>query len=173
VLIRAAVLISIAIAPAASMAWFGPSTYEDCVLKNMRGVTSDLAAAQIRNACREKFRDRGQSVPKGRALRPDELAKLTARAGVVAAAEPGSFLAHFDAQEGSVFAGTLHNGNASLTITEVVFTLSGKTGTTATSQAYSASFALAPLSVVEFKVKIAQGEFKEGFTWAIQSARGY
>lgn len=31
---------------------FGPKTYEECVLENMRGVTSDLAAAQIADACR-------------------------------------------------------------------------------------------------------------------------
>ncbi len=69
--------------------------------------------------------------------------------------------------------GTLHNGNPSLTISEVVFIVSGKTGAGVTSQAYSTPISLAPLSVIEFKVKIAPGEFREGFTWAIQSARGY
>ena len=34
---------------------FGPATYEDCILENMKGVTSNLAAAEIRQACRAKF----------------------------------------------------------------------------------------------------------------------
>lgn len=39
----------------ANAQWFGPSTYEDCILKNMQGVTGDLAAATVRDACRKKF----------------------------------------------------------------------------------------------------------------------
>jgi hypothetical protein len=34
---------------------FGPSSYEDCILESMQGVTSDAAAGLIRQACREKF----------------------------------------------------------------------------------------------------------------------
>jgi hypothetical protein len=33
----------------------GPSSYEDCILESMRGVTSDEAARAIQFACREKF----------------------------------------------------------------------------------------------------------------------
>jgi hypothetical protein len=32
-----------------------PRTFDDCILMNMRGVTSDTAAAAIRRSCREKF----------------------------------------------------------------------------------------------------------------------
>ena len=35
--------------------WFGPSNYEECILKNMKGVTSDEAARAIRRAYRAKF----------------------------------------------------------------------------------------------------------------------
>lgn len=34
---------------------FGPSSYEDCILENMRGVSSDRAATNIARACRTKF----------------------------------------------------------------------------------------------------------------------
>lgn len=34
---------------------FGPKTYEDCILKNMQGVTEKSAATAIKNACRSKF----------------------------------------------------------------------------------------------------------------------
>lgn len=38
-------------------AWtlFGPKNFEDCVLGNMKGVSSDTAAGAIRSACRKKF----------------------------------------------------------------------------------------------------------------------
>ncbi len=34
---------------------FGPRNFEDCLLKNARGVNSDGAAKLIYRACREKF----------------------------------------------------------------------------------------------------------------------
>jgi hypothetical protein len=38
-------------------AWvlFGPNSYDECVLENMKGVTSDSAARSIQMACYEKF----------------------------------------------------------------------------------------------------------------------
>lgn len=35
--------------------WFGPSTYEECLLENLKGVASDVAATGIAKACRAKF----------------------------------------------------------------------------------------------------------------------
>ena len=35
--------------------WFGPNNYEECILENMKGVTSDEAAREIKRACRSKF----------------------------------------------------------------------------------------------------------------------
>lgn len=39
-------------------AWslFGPKTYDECVLENMKGVNSDTAARLVANSCREKFK---------------------------------------------------------------------------------------------------------------------
>lgn len=34
---------------------FGPNNYEECVLDNMKGVTSNVAAIAIARACRAKF----------------------------------------------------------------------------------------------------------------------
>ena len=39
----------------AQAGWFGPSTYEECVLENMKGVSSNAAALAIADACRAKF----------------------------------------------------------------------------------------------------------------------
>jgi hypothetical protein len=35
--------------------WFGPSNFDECILQNMKGVTSDVAAGQIVRVCRHKF----------------------------------------------------------------------------------------------------------------------
>ncbi len=36
---------------------FGPSNYEECILENMKGVQSDVAAKMIASICRKKFPD--------------------------------------------------------------------------------------------------------------------
>lgn len=54
--------------------WFGPSTYEECVLKNVKGVKSDMAARLVANVCREQF-------PKPMA--DEEFNKIMGRMGAV------------------------------------------------------------------------------------------
>ena len=39
----------------ASAGWFGPSTYDECILENMKGVGSDLAARVVMGICQRKF----------------------------------------------------------------------------------------------------------------------
>jgi hypothetical protein len=34
---------------------FGPSSYDECILENMKGVTSNLAVGTIISACKKKF----------------------------------------------------------------------------------------------------------------------
>lgn len=35
--------------------WFEPASYADCITESMKGVTSDVAAVEIKKACRAKF----------------------------------------------------------------------------------------------------------------------
>ena len=37
---------------------FGPKNYDECVLENMKGVSSDTAARLVANSCREKFKEK-------------------------------------------------------------------------------------------------------------------
>lgn len=37
---------------------FGPTSYEECILENMKGGQGDVAARLIARACREKFPDK-------------------------------------------------------------------------------------------------------------------
>lgn len=47
-------LIALVCAPAVAGIW-GPSSYDDCIIDAMKGVTSNIAANEIRKACRNKF----------------------------------------------------------------------------------------------------------------------
>lgn len=58
--------IAIALVPAISTAGlFGPSNYDECVLENMKGVSSDTAAKLVANSCRAKFEKKEPAKPKG------------------------------------------------------------------------------------------------------------
>lgn len=41
-------------------AWniLGPKNYDECILENMRGVTSDIGARLVERSCREKFKEK-------------------------------------------------------------------------------------------------------------------
>jgi len=55
------------------------NSYEDCILESMKGVESDLAAAEIRNACKAKFSQRGSQVVE---IKQDNWNIADAKAGV-------------------------------------------------------------------------------------------
>ena len=87
--------------------WFGPSNYEECILKNMKGVTSDKAVLEIRRACRAKFPEKPIKKPKLRDVPEKVLEDITGKAWFT------------DAQLMYNFYARLHNDNAKWTITEV------------------------------------------------------
>jgi len=51
-----------------------PHNFNDCILKNMRGVTNNMAAAEIKRSCREKFPEPGEEKEPERELDDAELA---------------------------------------------------------------------------------------------------
>jgi hypothetical protein len=79
--------------------WFGgPNDYNSCILESMRGVTSDVAARMIRNACKDKFPvkiQEDEELPKSSAQNIEGNAK-----GL-----------------GGYFQGTIYNGDSEWTIT--------------------------------------------------------
>lgn len=92
--------------------WFGPSNYEECILKNMKGVTSDRAVLEIKKACRAKFPKKPIKKPKLRDVPKKVLEDITGKAWF-------EDKAHTDAPYMYNFYARLHNDNAKWTITEV------------------------------------------------------
>lgn len=91
-------------------AWtlFGPRTLEDCILENMKGVTSDDAAKQIQFACYTKFSN--SEAPKKckmRELTSQETNKITGNSSVINLGYP-------------YFSGDFYNGNSAVTVDEIV-----------------------------------------------------
>jgi len=91
-----------------SYAWslFGASTFEDCILENMKGVTNEDAALQIRAACMMKFPGEERKKCKLR-----DLTKLEA-SNVVGTASISNYGYAY-------FSGDFYNGNTKITLDEI------------------------------------------------------
>jgi len=140
--------------------WFGsPSDYDECILKNMKGVTSDLAAKLVRRSCIEKFPKKERHTIE---LSDQILKKIDGKAGI---RQYGDF-------EGQIF-----NGNENWTITSLTIRIVDNTTRnhrdykTAVTQAGYVSSPLPPLSKGSFKIK--PYDIPEDRSWFILNGRGY
>ena len=52
--------------------WFGPSTYEECVLENIKEIKNDTAAKLLAKVCREKFPEKISPKLNSQGGMPDE-----------------------------------------------------------------------------------------------------
>ena len=133
-------------------------TFDDCVLKHMEGVTSDDAAQMIYESCREKFPEEKKVIGGERYLTPQELGKLTGRAGL-------SF--------GNRYSGSIYNGNESIVLSSVTIGVTGKLDEAKTAREYTAKIKVPPLTTRDFSVDIVVGDQGTEYSWSITRARGY
>jgi hypothetical protein len=96
----------------ASHAWnpFGPKNYEDCILKGMKGVTNDLAARGVAQACRSKF--------------PESSSEC--RAVELSSKEKANVSVKIHVTDYGYLKGTVFNGNSVLSIKNMSIKLSAK-----------------------------------------------
>ena len=95
------------ISSASAWTLFGPRTLEDCILQNMKGVTSDDAAKQIQVACMIKFSDNEPTKKcKMREMTAAEAANITGNSSVSNYGNP-------------YFSGSFYNGNSVATVDEI------------------------------------------------------
>lgn len=152
-------LIFILICPTASFGgWFGPSNYDECILKSMNGVTSDAAAGAINRACRAKYPVKG---PSDSEVPANVVSQLDGRAGY-------SY---------GYFEGTIYNGNKDWTITQLTIVLTPKQKDKSLDQThrakeYNVNVTIPPLINTKFIESVASDGSNE-FDWHISSARGY
>lgn len=142
----------------ATAGWFGATTYDECVLESMKGVTSDAAAGAINRACRAKYPVKG---PSDSEVSANVVSQLDGRAGY-------SY---------GYFKGAIYNGNKDWTITQLTVVLTPKAKDKSPDQSrhakeYNINVTIPPLMNVEFIESVVSDGSNE-FDWHISSARGY
>ena len=135
---------------------FGPSTYDECILDSMKGVTSDIAARFVARSCREQFPKSQKKTPETSTLSQPQLIKVTGRAG-----------------GNSYFSGSLYNGNKSLVITEITINISTTVSGNEVSRSYTEAVKIAPQKTSSIGFSIIAGDEGAGQLWYIESAQGY
>jgi len=96
----------------AAHAWslFGPKNFDDCILENMKGVTSDQAASTIYGSCAAKFPTEEKKC-KLRNLTKSEKSNIRGSAKVTDIGKP-------------YFSADFYNGNSEITINAATVTIS-------------------------------------------------
>lgn len=94
-------------------AWnlFGPKNFDECVLENMKGVTSDTAATTIYAACDSKFSEKSEKKCSMRLLTSSELSKITSKGSFTNIGSP-------------YFSASFYNGNANVSIDAATIAIS-------------------------------------------------
>lgn len=141
----------------AVLAGCGPRNYDDCVLENMRGATSDVAAREIRESCESKFPEVSEAHDV-RPLTEEELEKLTGKAGL---------------RFGNYYAGSIYNGNSTVTVSEFEIGLITTSGGEKKARAYNAAVTVPPRTTKDFGFDIITGDSEAEYKWKIIRASGY
>ncbi len=110
-----AAVICLACIGTASAGLFGPKNYDECILKGMQGVVSDVAARAIQDACRNKF---PESRPESRPEPVREVALPNALAGEQL--EKLQVKMCRLSENNAAISCQIYNGNADVTVTEIM-----------------------------------------------------
>jgi hypothetical protein len=137
-------------ASAQAQLW-GPKDYQDCILKNMKGVTSDVAARAIANSCFQKFPVATKPKCKTRKLRFWEIHFLTGSASI--------FFAN-----GAWFDARIYNGAERVLVQELTFEISAEN--IKPGQRYKWSSEIPPLTTASVSFPVEKMPTKD-FSWKI------
>lgn len=145
----------------ANAGWYGgPKTYDECIIESMKGVTSDVAAREIRRSCRKKFPIKS-TAPKTIELPRSVLDKIDAKA-------------HF---KDGYFGGKIFNGSdwhiSTLKIA-IKDNTSGKTREYTTKAKNIEDYNFAPLAPNKAGwFSFVPYNFPKNFVWGIVGGDGY
>ena len=173
VLIFYILLVGVIIKPTLCLAgWFGPNNYEECILENMKEITSDQAARLISKACQEKFPQKTKHSDKSNIqnlefLEFDDILgiehrDLTTKELQNLSVEKGGYNKFTKMQEY-----TIHNGNNNLAIIKISIEISNNS----VLKTYSVNVYIEPQSVSSFYVKLLEND-SYARSWSISKALG-
>jgi hypothetical protein len=140
-------------------AWslFGPRSYDDCILENMKGVTNKEASLQIQIACESKFPGDEPKKCKMRELTKAEIGKISAEAEVSNYSSP-------------YLSASLHNGNGSTSIDEITIVLSADNIKPPQEYKLYMRFPISPQSSGEAGISV-QVAPKKNMQWSLKSIK--
>ena len=133
------------------------NNYDDCILKNMRGVNNDIAAAQIRRSCRARFPEKLERKKYGKKLSLAQIGNLTGRAGL-------SF--------GNYYSGNIYNGNDDITVTEIAILIKTTINGEEVGRIYKDEVGIPPRTTANFSFDIIVGDKDAVYSWSIVGAKG-
>ena len=142
-----------------SLAGCGQSSYEDCLLQNLKGAKDDLATQLIVSACDEKYGDKTPSL-KSRELTDAERKKLSGRWKLL-----------YDG--GNQMEVTVHNGNEDITVTEIIYTVRSTIGGKESSNNYKVNIYAKPLSTANETFTILTGDKPSEYDLSVASVKGH
>lgn len=128
------------------------SSYEDCILNSVKQGMNEAAVRAVTQACAAKFVQPTQE----EALKRPELALLDGRAGL---------------DYGNHFSGTLYNGLADRTITELEITVTTTIGGASTSKVYVTNVSIGPKSAGNFGFDIVVGDSGATYDWNVTGGK--
>ena len=144
--------------------WFWPGNYDECILKSMKGVTSDIAADFIAHSCSEKFKLEPKKKLASRPLTNQELDQLDGKAS----------LRYGISTEGSIsYEGTIFNGNSNVTVAEITIQVTTTMGGKKASRLYTDDVFIRPGTTAAFNFNIARGDKGADYSWELHGAKGY
>ncbi len=144
--------------------WFWPSNYDECILKSMKGVTSEFAADFVANSCSEKFKVELKRQLSSRPLTNQELDRLDGKAD----------LRYGISTEGSIsYEGTIFNGNSIVIVAEITIQVTTTIGGKKVSRLYTDDVFIRPGTTGVFNFNIVRGDKGVDYSWDINGAKGY
>lgn len=166
-----------------------PSSFDECIIDAMRGVSSDVAARAIIDSCGNLFPEsKPEAAPQvaptsvpapAAAVTPaPESAPPVAPAPLDMAGErnlTGDELAQLSAKAkvfGDTYRVTVSNGNPNLTLTEVTIAVWDDTDMGATRSEHSEATQIAPQTSAMVKYTVQYRGDETGWNWGVVAARG-
>ena len=139
----------------------GPSNFDECILANMKGVGSDMAARAVAASCAKQFpakKATEKTAPDDTDAPADVVGNLTGRLGPTGI--------------GHGLSGSLYNGNRDWTITQTTVAVTAKSDKSA--REYNINVTITPLTEIsDLFVEADITALKQGHEWRVVRARGY
>ncbi len=163
-LIAIASILILVILVAGVVDWITPSNYDECILKSMKGITSDIAADFVASSCGEKFKVEPKKQLSSRPLTNQELDQLDGKAD----------LRYGISTEGSIsYEGTIFNGNSIVIVAEITIQVTTTIGGKKVSRLYTDDVFIRPGTTGAFNFNIVRGDKGVDYSWDINGAKGY